>query len=63
MGLREWGLAAIILGAAGCSTPKQEILEARLIDHYKRGMKIEQLAEAEQNDNKRKDLFSSALRE
>jgi tetratricopeptide (TPR) repeat protein len=63
MGLREWGLAAILLGSASCTQPKIETAEARIIDHYKRGMKIEQLAEAEQNDNRRKELFTSALRE
>jgi tetratricopeptide (TPR) repeat protein len=63
MGLREWGLAAILLGSVGCGTPKQETIEARMVNHYQRGIELEQRAEAEQNELERKKIFATALLE
>jgi tetratricopeptide (TPR) repeat protein len=64
MGLREWGLAAIILGTAGCSQPQETRLETRLADedsYYERAVALLKQADKESDKKKREDLYANAF--
>jgi len=63
MGLRELGLAAILLSAAGCTQSQETRVEAHIVDHYKRGMELEAIAEQQTDEQARKQLFKQALNE
>ncbi len=63
MGLRELGLAAIILGTAGCTQPQETRSEVRTFNHYLRGLSLETLAEQQTNEKARTTLFADALQE
>jgi len=63
MGLRELGLAAIILGTAGCTQPQETRVERHTFNHYLRGLSLETLAERQTDEKARTTLFADALQE
>ncbi len=62
MGLRELGLAAILLGA-GCAQPEVKTIEARLAEdsYYNQGVKLMNKAETEADKKRQYDLYSAAF--